>query len=116
MVKSIGKYQVPYDAEGNLLHYSGQSYNYTTRSYQDTSVWLDNEPFQAEMELVTFGRGRSAATFHWKKVDDGRKFPMFMTDMVDLIKFGSVINGRTPLQKWVVVKRGQNYGLAFYEE
>lgn len=38
-------------------------------------------------------------------------YPMFVTDLVDLLQHAPVVNGYVRC-RWKVVKRGSNYGIA----
>lgn len=110
MVKSIGDYKVPFDDKGNLLHYATERYG------PSGDNWLDNQPFQAELEIDSMRSGRSAKYVIWKDRFSDRRFPMFLVDLLELIKLATVSQGRTPNLTWVVRKRGQNFGLALLEE
>lgn len=53
-------------------------------------------------------RGRSSVTFYWVS-QDGTKYPMFLTDMDDMIKQNKARNEVTA--EFEFVKRGANYGI-----
>lgn len=93
---------VPYDKHGNMLHYP-------TRD----SVPKDGQPFDASMTLVSMERGRSAA-FFWFKDELGHTFPMFMTDLTNLLKGPGIVYGKTSHITWTYSKRGTNYGIKHY--
>lgn len=109
--------KVPYCPQGNLMHHPGNPTlaegSDTEMVYREVGEWRGNEPFEATLRLTGTERGRSAAFFRWEDVETGRVWPMFITDVSQLIHLavhiepGGVISG-----KWFVVKRGQNYGLA----
>lgn len=90
----------PYDADGWLLHYPS-----------NVAEWRPMETFTATLRLLGNSRGRSAVTFEW--VDqDGRHWPMFVTDLTALVTSGNRIErARTQSLDWEVCKRGQNYGI-----
>lgn len=69
-------------------------------------AWRDAEPFEAEMTLVGYGRGRSAVTFYWHD-EKGLQWPMFLTDAFDMVSKEPVV--RSGL--WIVTKRGANYAV-----
>jgi hypothetical protein len=76
--------------------------------------WRDNTPFEARLALAGMRRGRSAAYFMFTD-EDGHEYPMFMSDLETLLcSPGGVAGGITGGQscpRWVVQKRGQNYGI-----
>lgn len=92
----------PVDEHGNLEHYP---------SSVNSQLWsAGNEPFAAELTFVDGRRGRSAAVFEWRDAG-GRVYPMFMTDLLDVLHHKLVDRG-VVRGVWQVRKRGQNYGLA----
>ena len=71
------------------------------------------QPFYMELELDSWGRGRSSALFYFKQVKKEAMFPMFMSDFFDLVS-GGHIKGKPILKGyWQVVKKGANYGIKF---
>jgi hypothetical protein len=76
--------------------------------------WRDNIPFSATFQLDHVQSGWSAKYVILTAVNDlldTRIFPMFVTDLLDTaikqgIAVGGIMHGR-----WMVAKRGQNYGL-----
>lgn len=72
--------------------------------------WRPNDPFEATLVLIDYERGRSAARFIWEDPTTQTRYPMFMSGMVDLVKGHKIIKGIVTAT-WIVVKRGQNYGL-----
>lgn len=96
--------KAPFSQQGSLLHYERDV------PWGTGADWRPNEPFEATLTLARISRGRSAAYFVWED-EEGRTFPMFMSNVADLIKGGiSVVNG-TVTGRWDVVKKGQNYGI-----
>jgi hypothetical protein len=92
----------PFDGDGNLMHYP---------EAWGALQWLPAEPFSANLSLVDYARGRSAAYFLWKG-DDGKTYPMFLKDFVDAVFLLELHHGATERRRWRFVKRGQNYGIA----
>lgn len=81
-----------------------------TDHYALPDEWRPNDPVYRTLDLGGIERGRSAARFVWRD-EHGHTFPMFMTDVVDLMGsrtgvYDGVIEGH-----FVIVKRGANYGL-----
>jgi DNA-binding PadR family transcriptional regulator len=111
--KRPGAYKVPYSRHGNLLHYAraeNDSYRHLNESNVD---WRENEPFQAELELDRSVSGRSAKYVIWHD-PEGRQFPMFVVDLVEMIKDGATVSGGKILATWMARKRGQNYGVRYF--
>lgn len=100
--------EVPYDEQGNLLHHPSD------KGWNKETDWRPNKPFTAPMTLITWARGRSAAYFIWAD-PQGRRFPMFMNQIHDLLMATTVQEGEVT-GRWDVVKRGQNYGLRYLGE
>jgi hypothetical protein len=114
--------KAPYDANGNLQHYP----EYSRQGYWDSEAqvwmgpegtvepeWRDVAPFHAVMTLedgVT--SGRSAKYTHWRD-QDGRRFPMFVAELVELVVTGVVKEGGVAEGGWTVCKRGSNFGLRY---
>jgi hypothetical protein len=92
----------PYDHAGNLMHFPSDF-------YEAAVTWATNDPFEVWLTIESVRSGRSAKYVVWTS-PLGRQFPMFVTDLVDMIKRGSVSGGRCK-GPWMVRKRGMNYGL-----
>ncbi len=105
MAKKVGDYQIPFDKDGNQLHYP------ETWSYRGC-VWKDNDPFEDTIEPVTLERGRSAAYFVFKRKSDGTEVTMFMKDLMEA--FNKINNGKIT-GTFRFVKRGMNYGIALMD-
>lgn len=87
---------VPFSENGNLAHYP---------SYRDEFV--PGTPFTAHMRFIGFQRGRSAAYALFER-EDGRRYPMFLTDLQKLLLSGKAVSGE---YLWSYTKRGQTYGI-----
>ena len=76
--------------------------------------WRPNEVFHACLQIDSTRSGRSAKYVIWTPVapgpDDRRTYPMFVTDLVEVLRAG-VERGGIVCGRWIVAKRGQNYGL-----
>lgn len=75
--------------------------------HDDPDSW---ELHGVHLTLDGMRSGRSAKYVIWRDVN-GRQFPMFITDLLDLITRGEVHKGTTT-ETMRVVKRGQNFGIA----
>lgn len=97
--------QVPFDKDGNQLHYP----EYNTKEYKDNYVFDD------KLEFRYFCRGRSAAyaLFKSTNINDCRQYTMFLTDLEQIMHkmTNGVISG-----KFTFVKRGQNFGVSLIIE
>lgn len=90
---------------GSLMHNPRPS----AATYPDE--WRENPVFAAELTFKGTERGRSAAYFKWED-PQGRKYPMFITDVGRLIQAAVRLEeGGKVYGEWYVVKRGQNYGV-----
>jgi hypothetical protein len=97
--------EAPFDENGNLL-------SYPRAWFGKEVVWNPIEPFVESLKLVGTERGRSAAHFMWEDTR-GRQYPMFLTDLVNLlIRRPITPPGVTHYETWTIKKRGQNYGIA----
>jgi hypothetical protein len=97
--------KAPYH-QGSLQHWVGGW-------IADEVVWLDNDPFHATLRIDRVMSGMSAKYVTWTPADedDRREFPMFITDLVDLIQHAKRIENGLVCARWRVRKRGQNYGI-----
>lgn len=104
--------RVPYDDKGNLLHYPHG--NYGTRpdgtfGYID-AVWQPNELIRSKiLQFEYMSRGRSAAYAVFKD-PEGHTYPMFMSDLGDLL-VTHIIRRGVVQSDWMVAKKGSNYGI-----
>lgn len=91
---------------GNLMHHPRPHGGAT-----GPDEWRDNPVFSAELTYKGTERGRSAAFFRWED-RQGRKYPMFITDIGRMIQAAVKLEeGGKVFGEWFVVKRGQNYGI-----
>lgn len=96
-----GNYQIPFDADGNQLHYPDR------RDVQ----WRDNVPFQAKLTYAGFSRGRSAAYLDFTD-QNGKAITFFLKDFEKVIPhlIGGAVTGT-----FIFTKRGTNYGCQLIE-
>lgn len=114
--------EAPYTESGSLMHFPESRMDYSEAVRLDVGHgwkvpprevgpdWRPNVPFAATLRLVDTRRGRSAAYFIWYD-ETGAEFPMFITDMLALVQSGVAIAGGTVSTRWMVTKRGANYGI-----
>jgi hypothetical protein len=110
----VSNYRVPIGPDGSVLHYGGSPSVWNGERYVERTGWRDNEVFIARLTISSVQSGRSAKYFIWTDAD-GRTFPMFAKDMVDLLRYATVEDGGVVYAQWCVRKRGSNYGIAYYE-
>ena len=102
--------KVPYDKDGNLMM---QAYHYQMGNGKGT--YSPNIPFEAHMTITKHTSSYSGSVKLVLASDDGREFPMFMSDAIKFLKVANLTNGRTDDELiWHVVKRGPAYGLAVF--
>jgi hypothetical protein len=102
-----------YDEDGNRVDLGWELLEYVD-GWERELQWQRNEPFRANLALLGFERGRSAARFIWEDWETGTRYPMFMSGMLDLLQTADVLQGCVSNQDWIVVKRGSNYGIERY--
>ena len=111
--------------DGNLQEYSRNNLNdserervyngeeVTTDLYPNSKhkeIWKPNTEVELTLHYNGYGRGRSAVTFYWID-DDGHEYPMFITDVDELLTQDM---GTSKVHAiFTYVKRGQNYGIKF---
>ena len=91
-----GEYQIPFDKDGNQLHYP-----------EWNCEWHANTTFTAIMTYDGYSRGRSAAYAHLRD-EYGKRYTAFMCELDKLIP---VLDYGSTAGVWTFEKRGQNYGV-----
>jgi hypothetical protein len=105
MAKKVGNYKIPFDRNGNQLHYPE---SYWSGNGRVECEMRDNHAFEDTIVFDSMERGRSAAYFYFKR-STGEKLVVFMKDLCDMMPH--VING-TVTGTFTFVKRGANFGTA----
>lgn len=107
--------EVPYDHAGNLCHHDSDGYRWH-EGERAGPQWRPNTPFEATLVIDSMRSGRSAK--YVILVDkDNHRYPMFITDLLDVLNSGDgITSGATGHKVWIVRKRGQNYGIALAPE
>lgn len=108
---SVPSYEIPFDADGNLMPYSKPEWCRPT-NVPKAAEWRPRDPFPAVLTLSGLKRHRTWHMFYWRD-QEGRIFPMFPQDMRDLILSGDVIEKATVGGRWRGIKRGENYGVCW---
>jgi hypothetical protein len=88
-----------------MQHYGGYGYN-------DNIEWVELQPFAAQsMEIVGFYRGAVSAAKIILEDENGLSYPMFLSDVVDLMRTANIFQGIVWGGIWQATKKGQNYGI-----
>ena len=82
------------------------------RHVQLKPVYIDNIPWEDELEYHSFYRGRSAAGLIFKNSKE-QMFTVFMKDIDIFIPL--MVHGKIKA-KFIYCKRGMNYGVTLFEE
>lgn len=100
--------KAPYTKNGSLLHWVSSSHD----------IWYPNDPFHAALQVFGMKSGYSAKYLMLRtpNSDDPRTFPMFVTDLADAVASIPLIEHGIMQGRWMVRKRGQNYGVALAPE
>lgn len=77
----------------------------------DQVEWRQLDEFEAQLQLISMERGRSAARFWWRDVNTGIFYPMFMKEAMGVITTATIIAGVMQPSRWKTCKRGANYGI-----
>ncbi len=87
------------------MHYANKRFaGYTAHE------WRDNYEFESVLAIDKMQRGYSAKYLIWVD-EEGHTYPMFIADLIDLLKRGVVQEGVTTPHRWTFRKRGENYGV-----
>lgn len=102
-----GEYLIPFDKDGNQMHYPENSYRYEDGVHTVTPPdWRVNQPFEDLLMYDGYERGRSAAYFRFK-TSMGKTVMVFMSDMSEMIPY---MNCGAIEGVFQFTKKGQNYG------
>lgn len=93
-----------------------------TRGEPILGEWRENKPFYLSLTWSKFVQARAAGRA-WFTGDDGISYPMFMSDLDDILsgKCEAASVGHSGLgqllihAQWIGVKKGSNYGMKVYE-
>lgn len=93
-------------AKGSLCHYGDRDYG-----YGDKVEWVPPFAFTATLTIEGLHSGRSAKWVTFREEASGRVYPMFIAELVSLIKLGNIEVGGHVTGCFKVVKRGSNFGI-----
>lgn len=112
MVKKVGKYEIPFDKDGNQMHYPtltwDGSYDAVGKLKPTHPETRPNTPFMDTLTFTGSERGRSAAYFKFTRTN-GTTVCFFMKEMEEIIP---LMTHGTLTGTFQHVKRGQNFGTA----
>lgn len=108
--KQLPRYTGAPPVAGSLAHFASGDRGYDP--YAEVE-WIDPTSWRLDGVLLTLKdlhTGRSAKWVTWTDVN-GREFPMFIADLISLVRDGNVHRGTTQ-ETFKIAKRGQNFGIA----
>jgi len=100
--------KVPLKKNGDLIGYPESYYLNGQRYSPDFSP---NRVFEADIEITSYSRGRSSAKFDAQDKKTGRRYEIFLVDMLEILQKCNIQHGLVKHRFWHFVKRGQNYGI-----
>lgn len=96
----------PFDEHGNLLHWAREGTGWGT-----AHEWRPNVPFEADLTITGMESGRSAK-YVTLADERGHRYTMFVTDLLDALRTPEgARDGSFGSRRWIVAKRGQNFGV-----
>jgi hypothetical protein len=99
------QWKVPLNKDGSLLHYA-------SAYFESANVdWVEPFRFEATLQLDRMQTGRSAKYVWWIDTTTGQQYPMFITDLMEVVRSGC-LKGGIKQGTWKTVKRGQNFGIS----
>jgi len=98
---------MPTDQDGNWLSYP---------DYKHKGWETIHQPFWAVMKVTGMTTGRSSKVVDLQDINTGKKYPMFVADLIKGIQTGTLdiksSNGEGYITaNWTGSKRGSNYGI-----
>ena len=93
-----------------------EMFNYVGTMYEcipegnEQFKWVPNHLWSDTINIIDYERGNSAARFVLLSEVTGKRYYMFMTDMLYMIKTHNIEKGRIS-GAFTYVKRGKNYGI-----
>ena len=76
--------------------------------------WKKNFKFHDTLEISGMEHGQSAKYLLLVSMTTGKKYTMFVRDVIDMIRNATIDHGKIEAW-WTFTKRGQNYGVAVLE-
>jgi len=94
--------KVPFDAEGNVLHYA----------FDGHTNWKTNYEFNDDLIIQGYQRGQSAAYFLLQSENNGKEYPMFISDFTEMIMNSQINKGKVK-GLFTFCKKGRNFGIKY---
>jgi len=80
-------------------------------------IWIQNFVFEDTLKVVGLERGRSAARFVLESVTDNKRYPMFMSGILDILKRPRMVIEEGKIKGyWSFHKKGSNYAVYYLGE
>lgn len=123
MAKKVGSYQIPFQQDKTTGDWSMMEYTSSAPGVVRTGngyewlvpdAWRDNKPFKATLVLTGHARGRSAARFNVKNIQNDEEYSFGMGAFYDAVVKLGVKDGKIT-GEWVFRKQGANYSLQMVE-
>ena len=115
MADKKGLYKIPFRGPKNLWQGETEGSLLCWDNGSEDTTWIDNHEWEGGLKISGYSRGRSSVrlvlTAH-----NGRKYEMFMTDSIKMLKEAEKIIFGFVYGKWTYVKRGANYGLVWLSD
>lgn len=110
MAKKYEPIKIPTQARTDSRYYGLMSYP------EHDAAWEIGEAFGGILVFDGFERGRSAAHAIWRDVSTGKRYPMFLTFLEDVIKNkGGISHTGEIAGVFGFAKRGMNYSIMMIE-
>ncbi|MEV4139636.1 hypothetical protein AB0J72_46665 [Dactylosporangium sp. NPDC049742] len=102
---------MPYDQHGNLMFWVDHRWAHSYLGERLVPYTMrPNVDFEATLTVDSMRTGRSAKYLVWRDAD-GHHYPMFISDLTEMLPLVTVARGVVS-GIWRVRKKGQNYGIA----
>ncbi len=104
MTTKFGDYDLPFDAKGNMQQYM----------YYGSSPGQIKTPNQVMQLDLTIEENSRSGSHVWAVNHDGRRFPVFISDLTKIINDTVIDHGHIVYPQWVGRKKGSHFGVVPY--
>lgn len=104
----LNKINVPFDADGNVLHSDN------TRWGIPPHEWRDNYIFSDTLQFVQFNNMKTSVQAEFKSLCDNRRYIMFLSELERCIRSDAISNARIT-GRFTFVKKGTNYSVSYVD-
>lgn len=101
------KYQVPLDADGNVVRYPRNS---------EVAAWRENLPFEAVVRIASYPKFVNEKTWLQLETEDGIAYPMLAVELARAIYSGVNFKDNWGRAVWDIRKAGTAYSLRFVKK